>query len=337
MDAFGASRHPAPDTTRQHQGPGTAPATRHTAPGTGTDGRPLLKWAGGKRQLLPALRAFYPVRFRRYFEPFVGSGAVFFDLHAAGRLQGRRAVLTDSSPDLIGCYHMVRDRTAEVAQALADLARGHEAAGAEHFYAVRARFNRLRQRQAASPVALYTPALAAMLIYLNRTGFNGLFRLNGAGEFNVPAGRYVRPRIFDPEHLARVATALQPPRVRLVLAPFEAVLREARRGDFVYFDPPYAPLSATARFTSYTSRQFSFADHARLCDIAVRLAERGCFVMVSNSSAPEVAALYQDNPKVIAAGLLVHRLPARRAINSRASARGPVTEFLLTNLSPRTR
>lgn len=163
-----------------------------------------------------------------------------------------------------------------------------------------------------------------------------MFRLNGAGEFNVPAGRHARPRIFDPQHLARVAAALQPPAVRLALAPFEAALREARRGDFLYFDPPYAPLSPTARFTSYTSRPFTLHDHARLCAVAVTLAKRGCFVMVSNSSAPEVAALYQDNPAVAAAGLVVHRVPARRAINSRASARGPVTEFLLTNLEPRT-
>jgi DNA adenine methylase len=333
MDAFGAPRHRAPDT---HRAPGTALGTRHKAPGTDTRARPLLKWAGGKRQLLPALRSFYPAQFRRYFEPFVGSGAVFFDLHAAGRLEEKRATLTDSNPDLIGCYLMVRDRTAEVAAALDRLARGHDAGGVEHFYAVRERFNRLRHRQATRAGAVYTPALAAMLIYLNRTGFNGLFRLNGAGEFNVPAGRYVRPRIFDPDHLARVARALQPPGVRLVLAPFEAVLREARSEDFVYFDPPYAPLSATARFTAYTARQFTLGDHARLCEVAVRLAERGCFVMVSNSSAPEVAALYQDDPKVGAAGLVVHRLPARRAINSRASARGPVTEFLLTNLSPRT-
>ena len=335
MEHPGESRHQAPGTARRHLAPGTAPGTRQKAPGTDTGGRPLLKWAGGKRQLLPALRSFYPEHFRRYFEPFLGSGAVFFDLHASGRLQGRRATLTDSNLDLIGCYEMVRDHTADVATALARLARGHRAEGAAHFYRVRERFNRLRQRQAVAGERAYTPALAAMLIYLNRTGFNGLFRLNGDGEFNVPVGRYVRPRIFDPVHLARVAAALQPRNVRLVLAPFQSVLREVRSGDFVYFDPPYAPLSATARFTSYTSRQFTLSDHARLCDVAVRLAERGCFVMVSNSSAPEVATMYQDNPRVTAAGLVVHRLPARRAINSRASARGPVTEFLLTNLEPR--
>lgn len=311
----------------------TAPVrlTRHPAPGTS---RPLLKWAGGKRQLLPALRAFYPARFGHYYEPFVGSGAVFFDLFASGRLDGVPATLTDCNADLIGCYRIVRDRRDDVQRALARLARGHEAGGAEHFYAVRARFNRTRARIGPDRVAdACTPALAAMLIYLNRTGFNGLFRLNAAGEFNVPAGRYLRPRICDPDHLAAVADALGAPGVRLGLAPFESVLTTARAGDLVYFDPPYAPVSETARFTSYTARPFTLEDHARLLACAVALASRGCRVMVSNSSAPAMAALY-DDPRVAAAGLRVHRVPARRAINSRGSARGPVTEFLLTNLTP---
>jgi DNA adenine methylase len=312
----------------------SGPGTLQPAPGTPRVVRPLLKWAGGKRQLLPALRSFYPDHFDRYHEPFVGSGAVFFDLHASGRLNGARATLTDSNPDLIGCYQMVRARTPEVASALARLARGHAARGAEHFYEVRARFNRMRLRHARSRLD-YSPALAAMLIYLNRTGFNGLFRLNGDGEFNVPAGRYQRPRIWDPEHLYGVADALSRRGVRLGLAPFERVLETARAGDFVYFDPPYAPLSATARFTAYTGRPFTLADQSRLCDIAIALAGRGCAVMVSNSSAPEIAALYEGNPDVAASGLEVHRIPARRAINSRATARGPVTEFLLTNLRSR--
>ncbi len=295
--------------------------------------RPLLKWAGGKRQLLPALRAFYPERFGRYFEPFFGSGAVFFDLHTGGRL--RQATLTDCNADLIGCYLTVRDRTPEVARVLARLARGHEADPAAHFYAVRERFNRVRARLGDKRIVDgYTPALAGMLIYLNRTGFNGLFRLNAAGEFNVPVGRYTRPRISDPHHLSAVAAALGASGVTLALAPFEAVVSQARAGDLIYFDPPYAPLSPTARFTSYTARPFTLDDHARLRDTAVVLSERGCHVMVSNSSAPEVASLYEDDPRVGGAGLRVFRIPARRAINSRGSSRGPVIEFLLTNLTP---
>ena len=298
--------------------------------------RPLLKWAGGKRQLLPALRSFYPESFGRYFEPFVGSGAVFFDLYASGRLASSPAVLTDSNADLIGCYRVVRDRTVQVQRALGRLARGHEAGAAEHFYRVRSRFNLVRARLAGGDIVEgYTPALAAMLIYLNRTGFNGLFRLNAAGHFNVPVGRYVRPRICDPAHLSAVAAALGTPGVSVSLAPFESAVSAARAGDLVYFDPPYAPVSGTARFTAYTARPFTLEDHVRLRDAAIALARRGCGVMVSNSSAPAMAALYEEHPGAAAAGLRVFRIPARRAINSLASARGPVTEFLLTNLNPR--
>ena len=149
--------------------------------------RPLLKWAGGKRQLLPVFRRFYPREFGAYFEPFVGSGAVFFDLHAARALDGRRVVLTDSNRDLVGCYRTVRDDPAGVVAALERLARGHATEGERHYYAVRDQFNDQRRQLPARTMA-YTPALAAMLIYLNRTGFNGLFRLNGDGRFNVPVG-----------------------------------------------------------------------------------------------------------------------------------------------------
>lgn len=293
--------------------------------------RPILKWAGGKRQLLPYFRRFFPSSFRRYYEPFVGSGAVFFDLYSSGLLRSKAATLTDSNPDLIGCYAAVRDDPAEVARVLERLAAGHQRAGAAHFYLVRDEFN--EARAALVPSGRYTPRLAAMLIYLNRTGFNGLFRLNADGRFNVPVGRYVRPRFVRAEHLHAVAAVLRRPGIRLALAPFEAVLRTAREGDFLYFDPPYAPVSPTSSFTAYTSARFTLEDHARLRDVAVRLAERGCYVMVSNSSAPAVTALYRT-PAVAAAGLRVWELPARRAISSRGSGRGPVTELLLTNLAP---
>src|SRR5260221_4889089 len=226
----------------------------------------LLKWAGGKRQLLPRIRGFYPDRFGTYVEPFFGSGAVFFDLHASGRLRGRRAVLVDSNADLIGCYEAVRDRPDAVGDALDALADAHAQRGRAHYYAVRDdQFNplRLRLRDARGRIA-YTPALAAMLIYLNRTGFNGLFRLNARGAFNVPAGRYARPAIVNREKLAAVARALGGPRVRLEYGSFELARTIARAGDFLYCDPPYAPLSRTANFTSYTAARFDDADQVRL-------------------------------------------------------------------------
>jgi len=296
--------------------------------------RPLLKWAGGKRQLLPYLRRFYPPAFNRYIEPFFGSGAVFFDLHAAGRLQDREVVLIDANADLIGCYETVRTQPDAVGRELDRLAAAHARGGQALYYAVRdEQFNPTRDRlRDHTGRIIYTPQLAAMLIYLNRTGFNGLFRVNARGEFNVPAGRYERPKIADREKLARVAAALSATRLRLVWGSFDAVAEIATPGDFVYFDPPYAPVSRTANFTSYTGPRFDAEDQQRLQRLVILLARRGCHVVLSNSTAEEIAALYERNADVRAAGLRAIRVPARRAINSNAARRGPVEEFLIANV-----
>jgi DNA adenine methylase len=296
--------------------------------------KPLLKWAGGKRQLLPALRRFYPADFGQYIEPFVGSGAVFFDLYNAGRLHGKDVVLIDSNADLIGCYEAVRDAPDAVLSALDTLADAHATLGREHYYEVRdRRFNpmRERERQPDGRIA-YSPELAAMLIYLNRTGFNGLFRVNARGAFNVPAGRYDRPRISDRDRLFRAAEALGARGVRLITGSFELALEYGRRDDFLYFDPPYAPLSATARFTSYTSRPFGTDDQQRLQEVVVALVRRGCHVVVSNSTATEIEQLYDRNSEARAAGLQAHRATARRSVNSNAQRRGPVMEYVITNV-----
>jgi len=294
----------------------------------------LLKWVGGKRQLLPALRLYYPHQFNRYIEPFFGSGAVFFDLHRDGRLRDREVLLIDSNADLIGCYEAVRDRPDQIASALDILADAHAARGREHYYEVRdRRFNPIRDqlRQPDGRIA-YSPDLAAMLIYLNRTGFNGLFRVNSRGEFNVPVGRYEKPRISDRDRLLRAAEALGAPGVRLVAGSFELALEYAQCGDFLYFDPPYAPLSTTARFTSYTSRCFGANDQQRLQEVVVSLVRRGCHVVVSNSTATEIERLYDRNAEARAAGLQAHRASARRSVNSNPQRRGPVTEYLITNV-----
>lgn len=306
-------------------------------------GRPLLKWAGGKRQLLPVIRDLYPARFDRYIEPFFGSGAVFFDLAAAGRLTGKTARLLDANPDLVGCYRLLRDRTDEVIAELEALARSHRTRGDAFFYEVRdTRFNptRLRAgasaRQARAIGDAYTPELAAMLIYLNRTGFNGLFRLNRRGEFNVPAGRYVNPRICDPAHLRRVAEALRQDGVSIEQGSFEQSLARAGDGDFIYCDPPYAPVSRTSSFASYTAGGFGPDDQARLQQGVIAAAHRGARIIVSNSSAPLVEALY-TSPEARAARLVLRYVAARRAINSRAARRGPVDEVLVTNIRPKLR
>ena len=300
--------------------------------------RPILKGAGGKRQLLPELRPFYPRHFARYVEPFVGSGAVFLDLHNAGLLDGRRVALSDINADVIGCYQTVREFPSEVVAALRRLEAGYRAGGAAHFYEVRDRsFNPKRRKihASADPAGAYTPALAAMLIYLNRTGFNGLFRVNARGEFNVPAGRYATPRICDEETLHAWSVALRRPGVSVSVSPFDAALADAGRDDFVYLDPPYAPLTGTARFTSYTAGGFTEVHQETLQRAVISLARRGAAVLLSNSTAPSIRELYASHRGARSAGLRTTTVAARRAINSRASSRGPVREYLITNVSRR--
>ena len=300
--------------------------------------RPFLKWAGGKRQLLPRLREFYPEKFKSYHEPFLGSGAVFFDLADAGRLGGRRVRLTDVNADLIGCWRQLRDAPDAMVERLRAL-EADEAAPGSRYYRIRARFNRARAaiwNGSAPRAESYSPDLAAMFVYLNRTGFNGLFRLNAGGGFNVPRGSYKNPRICDEVNLRRVSATLAARSVTVEHAAFDAVPRAARRGDFIYLDPPYAPLSATSEFTSYTADGFDGGDQRRLQQVVIKLADRGCHVLLSNSTAPAIAALYDGNPDAERAGLRAHKVPARRAINSDASRRGGVDEYVITNLPRRT-
>jgi DNA adenine methylase len=300
--------------------------------------RPILKWAGGKRQLLPELRPFYPRVFSRYVEPFLGSGAVFLDLYNAGLLDRRRVALSDINADVIGCYLMVRDRPAAVVAALRALEMRHRRRGDAHFYEVRDRaFNPARRtvHAAAAPAEAYTPALAAMLIYLNRTGFNGLFRVNARGDFNVPAGRYARPLICDEANLYGWNAALNRPGVAIGVAAFEDVLGKAGEDDFVYLDPPYAPVSGTSRFTSYTAGGFGAEQQETLQRMVIALASRGAAVLLSNSAAPQITRLYARDRHARTAGLTATTVAARRAINSRAASRGAVREYLITNVSRR--
>ena len=305
---------------------------------TGGPVRPILKWAGGKRQLLPELRPYYPRRFGRYVEPFLGSGAVFLDLHNRGLLAGRRVALSDINADVIGCYRAVRDGVDRVIAALRELERSYRARGEACFYEVRDEgFNPARREVYASgdPAAAYTPRLAAMLIFLNRTGFNGLFRVNSRGEYNVPAGRYVNPTICDEGNLRAWSATLARRGVTLRVVGFDAALEDAGQDDFVYLDPPYAPLSHTARFTSYTAGGFSAVQHEALQRGVIALASRGAFVVLSNSAAPQIRALYATHAAARSAGLTARTVAARRAINSRAASRGPVREYLITNVEPR--
>jgi DNA adenine methylase len=299
--------------------------------------RPFLKWVGGKRQLLPVLRRFYPGTVGTYFEPFLGSGAVFFDLVARGAINGHGAILSDANPDLIGCYRRVHHSLGDVIAALDRLAAEHVGRGRECYMQVRdERFNPMRAAwyEGGADLDTYSAELAAMLIYLNRTGYNGLFRVNASGEFNVPPGRYDRPRIVDRVGLANAAASLAAANVRLEHAPFDHVLERAQAGDFVYFDPPYAPLTRTANFRGYTGRGFSDRDQEALQRVVIALAERGVNVLLSNSTAASVTELYESNSAAANAGLRTLRVPARRAINSNAERRGAVAELVVSNVEP---
>jgi DNA adenine methylase len=298
---------------------------------------PFLKWAGGKRQLLPQIRRFYPQSFTEYAEPFLGSGAVYFDLASRGRLQGKRVLLMDRNPDLIACYIAVRDRVDDIIEHLRQLEAGHRSDGAHFYYDVRdGRFNPIRRSMVRERAFDAPPSaeLAAMMIYLNRTCFNGLFRLNANGEFNTPAGRYANPTICDEANLRSVAALLQTGRVEVRLGDFSSVAELTATGAFVYFDPPYAPISKTANFTSYTAAGFSDEQQEHLQQVVVTLADRGSRVLLSNSVAPLTTRLYETSRKARKAGLRAHRVPARRAINCDGSSRGTVDEYLVSNVHP---
>jgi DNA adenine methylase len=263
---------------------------------------------------------------------------VFFDLINHGALDGGGATLSDDNADLIGCYARVGNALPEVLDELDALAARHADDGRAHYLRVRDhRFNPLRAawRAEGSPVDRYPAQLAAMLIYLNRTGYNGLFRLNASGDFNVPPGRYERPKIVDRAALTEASRVLGSGAIELRHAPFAAVGEGAAPGDFVYFDPPYAPLSATANFRGYTGRGFSAADQAALQQLLIELSRRGVHVLLSNSTAPDVTRLYERDPEVRAAGLRTWRVPARRAVNSNAARRGAVDELVVSNVKPR--
>jgi DNA adenine methylase len=269
-----------------------------------------LKWAGGKGQLLEQFERFYPARgqVKRYLEPFLGGGAVFFHFDAV--VQPEAVILSDSNQELIEAFEAVRDQPEAV---IAQLEKHKAKHSKEHFYAVRAK---------ANPGS--TAARAARMIYLNKACFNGLYRVNSKGLFNVPFGRHANPRILDREGLLACSASLQHAELRV--APFTAVLELAQPGDFVYFDPPYVPLSKTSYFTAYTKGAFGPKEQERLAEVYAELADRGCKVMLSNSDSPKVRELYRR--------FEIHGVSARRIINSKVEARGEISEVVVLNYQP---
>jgi len=262
--------------------------------------RPVLKWAGGKTQLLPQILERLPARIETFFEPFVGGAAVFFALAAEGRFQ--RAVLADRNPDLVAVYRALQADAEAVIDELSQMRHSE----AEYYRIRELSPRRLAQR-------------AARVIYLNKTGYNGLYRVNRSGQFNVPFGRYKKPNICDAENLRAAARVLEG--VEIVEADFEEVCVRARPGDAVYLDPPYVPLSKTANFTAYARHPFGPSEHQRLARAFAKLERRRVAAVLSNSDTPETRALYR--------GFRAKKVQVSRAINSRPTARGPIDELLV--------
>ena len=272
--------------------------------------KPFVKWAGGKRQLLKQFRdlGLYPPELfdpttNTYYEPFVGGGAVFFDLLP------ERAELSDLNRELVITYNVIKNNIDELIFSLKQ-----HIYDKEYYLEVRAKnVNELSDIEVAS-----------RFIFLNRTGFNGLYRVNKKGQFNVPFGRYSNPVICDEENLRRVSRELQ--NVIIKHQDYTSVLKNAQKGDFIYFDPPYYPLNRTSSFTAYTSESFLEKEQTELRDTFVKLHKRGCYIMLSNSDTPFINDLYSEID-----GATIHKITAGRAINSKGSGRGKITELLVTN------
>src|SRR3989338_2762632 len=272
--------------------------------------KPFVKWVGGKRQLLAQFRRLnlYPpekfdIRTGRYFEPFVGGGAVLFDLLP------EKGFLSDLNKELVTTYNVIKN---DVEGLIASLKK-HKT-DKEYFLKIRAQ----------DPKTLSDITVASRFIFLNRTCFNGLYRVNSKGGFNVPYGKYNNPLICDEDNLIKVSKSLQ--NIEIKHQDYKEVLRNAKKGDFVYFDPPYYPVSKTASFTSYTAEAFLDKEQIELRDTVLELNNRGCFVMLSNSDTPFINKIYSGLK-----GIRVNKVEAGRAINSNGSGRGKITEVLVTN------
>lgn len=266
--------------------------------------KPFVKWVGGKKQLLPDLVERVPADFGRYYEPFVGGGALFF------HLQPQRACLTDVNSDLVNLYTVIRDKVDELVEDL------HQ-----HVYE-KTYFYQMRGMDRTPEYEIWTDVQkASRFIYLNKTCYNGLYRVNSKGQFNAPFGRYTNPTILDSDNLYACHIALK--KAVIEETSFYSVRRRIRSNDFVYFDPPYAPLTATASFTGYTKGGFDEDMQYKLRDLCRVLDKRSVRFMLSNSSAPLILDLYAE--------FNIDFVYATRTVNSKAGKRGKIPEVIVTN------
>ena len=266
---------------------------------------PFLKWVGGKRQLIGQMNQFIPKKFNKYIEPFVGGGAIFF------YLLPEDAILVDINEELMNCYRVIQNNVDELITSL----QKHKF---EKDY-----YDKIRSvdRYPKKFEKLTDIEKASRTIYLNRCCYNGLYRVNSKGHFNVPIGKYKNPKFCDEKNLYAVQNALQ--NAKIIAGSYEKCLNFAKKGDFIYIDPPYYPISKTSSFTSYTKGNFSENEQLHLKKVVDKLNDRGCKVLVSNSYCKFITELYGD--------YIINQVNAKRAINCNGSKRGKINEVLIMN------
>jgi len=276
-----------------------------------TSPKPFVKWAGGKRQLLSIISQHIPSTLNSYFEPFLGGGAVFFYLR--GKNPNLCCQVSDLNSDLILSYQIIRDNVFDLIESLENHSKNYFQNSYSYYYTV-------RDENPIDPIEK-----VARFIFLNRTCFNGLFRVNKKGKFNVPLGKYSNPNIVNKENLLNVNHFLQTQNVSIKCCDFEISLEDVREGDFVYLDPPYQPISITSSFTSYTSAKFAFGQQKRLYEVVRKLDKHGCKVLISNSNTNEIIDLFSKVcPNVI-------EVECSRYINSNPANRTGHSELLFKN------
>ena len=273
--------------------------------------KPFVKWVGGKRQLMQDLENNFPKQFTTYHEPFLGGGAVMFNLLT--KKSQLSCNVSDFNSDLILAYVTIRDKLEKLIESLENHSKNYHKNSTEYYYEVR----KQEPKQQIEKVS--------RLLFLNKTCFNGLYRVNKKGQFNVPLGRYTNPNIVNKENLTAVSKILQSKKIKISCRDFEAVLGDAKKGDLVYFDPPYQPVSSTANFTSYTHRDFTEDDLERLAKLADQLHSKGCYVLLSNSNSKTVKDFFSKKHWKISS------INVNRAINSNAQKRTGHKEIIIKN------
>ncbi|BAZ43763.1 DNA adenine methylase [Chondrocystis sp. NIES-4102] len=272
--------------------------------------QPFLKWAGGKRQLLAAIKQYIPQRFTQYYEPFVGAGAVLFFL------QPKNSLINDTNSELINCYRVIKDHPQE----LINLCQQHQHNHCKEYYYSLRQQDRQANFKDKNPIER-----AARIIYLNKTCFNGLYRVNSRGEFNVPLGNYSNPIIVEPAVIKSVSLYLNQGDITITNGDFASAVAKANQGAFIYFDPPYHPISETSSFTGYSVNGFGEEEQIRLKAVCDQLNERGCQVLISNSCSSLIKELYCDPHYEMV------EVKANRAINAVTSKRARINELLIYN------